>query len=195
MPRPIEFDRDAALQAALNVFHSKGYEATSMDDLVQAMGIGRQSLYNTFGDKHSLFVQAVEAQIAHYAQVMSDHFLTERPVRESIRLWFDQYIKKNNTEKRMGCLIINSAMELAGRDLAVADLVTRNQRGQENILHTALTHAKQRGELPDDFDCLTYARYLVGCFNGLIVLAKADPSSPSLSAMSQTVLASLPSPA
>ncbi len=192
MARPRAFDQDAALLAALDVFHNKGYEAASMDNLVQAMGIGRQSLYNTYGDKHALFLQTVETQVNKYANLMSEHFLTEHPFRESMQLWFDQYIHKNSFEKRRGCLIINTAMELADRDLQAADLVARSQRGQENILYQSLTNARERGELPQDFDCLTFARYLVGCLNGMIVLAKADPSSPSLVAMSQLALTGLP---
>ncbi len=191
MARPIEFCREKALQAAIDVFWSKGYEAASLEDLVTAMAIGRQSLYNTYGDKRGLFLQAVAAQIDNFADTMRQHFESDKPVKQLFSTWFYGMSQRAEKLKRRGCLLINTSMELAGRDQEVADLMVRNQRNQEEIFYQALQRGVERNELPKDFDCRTIARYLVGCSAGMIVLAKADPNSPNLEAMASVALKAL----
>lgn len=188
MARPIEFSREQALESAIEVFWDKGYEASSMDDLVNAMGIGRQSLYNSFKDKHNLFIEAIALQVDKFGAHLREHFAQEKPIRELFAEWFDEIGRRGERDKRRGCMVINSAMELAGRDLQVADTVARHQRIQEEVFYNALCRAKQNGELASDFDCQKVARYLVGCSAGLIVMAKSDPSSPCLDALAQTAL-------
>jgi len=133
MARHIEFCREQALQAAIEVFWSKGYEAASLEDLVTAMAIGRQSLYNTYGDKRGLFLQALTAQIDIYANTLRQHFEQSQPVKTLFSSWFHGLSQRNEKQKRLGCMLINTSMELAGRDLEIADLMVRNQRNQEDI--------------------------------------------------------------
>jgi len=191
MARPIEFCRVQALQAAIDVFWSKGYEAASLEDLVTAMAIGRQSLYNTYGDKRGLFLQAVVAQIDSFTDGMARHFTGEPPVKKLFSAWFNGLSQRGEKQKRRGCLLINSSMELAGRDQEVADLMVRFQRKQEDIFYQALQRGIERNELPKDFDARTIARYLVGCSAGMVVLGKADPNSPNLEAMATVALKAL----
>jgi len=188
MARPIEFCREQALRAAIDVFWSKGFEAASLEDLVTAMSIGRQSLYNTYGDKRGLFLQAVAAQIDTYADILRKHFAADLPVKTLFSSWFNGISQRSEQQKRQGCLLINTSMELAGRDQEIADLMVRNHRNQETIFYDALRKAVARGELPASFDCRETAQYLVGCATGMIVLAKADPNSPSLESMAKLAL-------
>lgn len=193
MARPIEFCREQALQAAIDVFWNKGYEAASLEDLVTAMAIGRQSLYNTYGDKRGLFLQAVSAQIDHYATMLREHFSDNQPVKSLFVSWFNGISHRGEKHKRRGCLLINTSMELAGRDQEIADLMVRNQRNQEEIFYQAIIKGIEKGELPSVLDARSIARYLVGCAAGLIVMAKADPNSPNLEAMSTIALKALDS--
>ena len=191
MARPIEFCRDQALQAAIDVFWSKGYEAASLEDLVTAMEIGRQSLYNTYGDKRGLFLQAVATQIDNYAAMLGEHFAQSLPVKELFSTWFFGMCHRGEKHKRRGCLLVNTSMELAGRDQEIADLMVRNQRNQEDVFYQALSKGVKNGEIPTTFDSRSTARYLVGCVAGLIVMAKADPNSPNLEAMASIALQAL----
>jgi TetR/AcrR family transcriptional repressor of nem operon len=188
MARPIEFCREKALQSAIEVFWGKGYEAASLEDLVTAMGIGRQSLYNTYGDKRGLFIQAVATQIENYADSLRQHFQQNKPVQQLFASWFHGMSQRCEKQKRLGCLLVNTSMELAGRDQEIADLMVRNQRNQEDTFCRALEHAVEKGELKADYDCRKIARYLVGCAAGMIVIAKADPNSPNLDAMASVAL-------
>ena len=188
MARPIEFCREQALQAAIEVFWSKGYEAASLEDLVTAMAIGRQSLYNTYGDKRGLFLQAVATQIDNFAAALRRHFEADRPVKDLFTTWFQGLGRRPEKQKRQGCLLVNTSMELAGRDQEIADLMVRNNRNQETIFFNALQRAVDRGELPQNFNSRETAQYLVGCATGMIVLAKSDPNSPSLESMAKLAL-------
>lgn len=191
MARPLEFCRHKALQAAIDVFWSKGYEAASLEDLVTAMEIGRQSLYNTYGDKRGLFLQALELQIDSHAESIRQHFTADELTKVLFADWFKILCQLGEKSKRRGCLLINTSMELAGRDQEIADLMVRSQRNQEEIFYQALERGVSRGELSASLDCRTIARYLVGCTAGMIVLAKADPNSPNLEAMATVALQAL----
>lgn len=192
MARQIEFCRETALRNAIAVFWDKGYEGASLEDLVTAMGIGRQSLYNTYGDKRGLFLQAVSAQIDYYHKLMAEHFARPGSVITCFKAWFDGLAQRANRSKRMGCLLINTTMELAGRDLEVADLMARNQRLQEGVFLGALQHGVADAELDPHCDCQALARYFVGVMAGMIVLAKADPNSPALHDMAAIAVRILP---
>src|SRR5215207_4045492 len=121
MARHKEFDRDEALHKAMEVFWSRGYEAASVGELVEHMGINRQSLYDTFGDKHALFLQALD----RYHEVESRKLLDllERPgsVKRALRQLFTGVVEGSLCDGgRRGCLMGNAMSELAGRCEATA---------------------------------------------------------------------------
>jgi TetR/AcrR family transcriptional repressor of nem operon len=178
--RPKAFDRDKALEDAMHVFWVKGYEATSLPDLLSAMNIGRQSLYDTFGDKRALFLAA----LARYRTLTDDFLrscLTDQPsVKTAIRRLFEQVAAEPDDRKRRGCLLVNSAVELAPHDREAARIVTASQRATERLFRRALELARDRGELPRDRDLTALARYLVSAVQGLRVTAKADPRPAAL---------------
>src|ERR1043166_8391314 len=127
MARHKEFDRDEALHKAMEVFWARGYEATSMQNLVEHMGISRQSLYDTFGDKHSLYLEALD----RYQEVESRKLieLLERPgsVKKALRQLFTGVVEGSLCDgQRRGCLMNNAMSELAGRCAATAEKTRRN---------------------------------------------------------------------
>ena len=183
MARPCEFDEDDVLDKAMRTFWMRGYDGTSLEDLLAATGIARQSLYNRFGDKRALFIKALRRYHGIGQERLKAVFEQIQPVSEAFRQLFTNASHESDDLKRMGCFMINTAMELARNDVEIADIVTRNQRMFEDLFVTALEAGKARGELPAGFDCLANGRFLVGAFFGLKVLAKSDPSSPILTDM------------
>ncbi len=121
MARQKEFDRDEVLHRAMEVFWMRGYEGTSIQDLVKYMGINRQSIYDTFGDKHTLFLQSLD----RYREIQSRKVfdVLERPgsVKKNLRQLFEEVVARAlSAEGRRGCFVGNSMSELAGRCKATA---------------------------------------------------------------------------
>src|SRR3984893_15939871 len=116
MARQKEFDREEALHKAMEVFWSRGYQAASIQDLVKHMGINRQSLYDTFGDKHALYLQALDRYHEVHGRKVSE--LLERPgsVKKALRQLFEGIVEGSLCEQeRRGCFMGNAMSELAGR--------------------------------------------------------------------------------
>lgn len=181
MARHKEFDQNEALQKAMEVFWARGYEATSMQNLIEHMGINRQSLYDTFGDKHSLFLQALD----RYQEVETRGLLTfmERPgsVKKTFRQLFMLVIEGSSTTRgQRGCLMSNSTSELAARCRATAEKTIRHMRSIEESFYQALLRGKKEGELKDLHDPRAVARFLYNSFQGLVLTAKATQDRKTL---------------
>ncbi|KAB2382851.1 TetR/AcrR family transcriptional regulator [Actinomadura montaniterrae] len=174
MARTKEFDPDAALQHALELFWERGYEATSMADLVERLGIARASVYATFGGKHELFLRALERYIETTDPKIAEALSQPGPVLPAVRALIDRYADEAGRERpRLGCLVVNTAVELAGRDAEAARLVEASWNFLEASLTSALTRARAQGELPADADPRALARLLLVIFQGMRVLGRA----------------------
>ena len=181
MARHKEFDRDEALQKAMEVFWARGYEAASIHDLVEHMGINRQSLYDTFGDKHTLFLAALD----RYHEVESRKLfeLLERPgsVKKALRQLFAGVVEGALCDReRRGCFMNNAMSELAGRCEATAEKTCRNMEAIEGAFYRALLRGKKDGELTGVREPRAVARYLYSSFQGLALMAKAKRDRKSL---------------
>ena len=191
MARTKEFDRESALDKAMNLFWSKGYEATSMAELLETMGIGRQSLYDTFGDKHDLFLAALSRYEELTGTPLRTCFDTAESVRGAFRDLFMRFVRETEVEQRRGCFMVNTAAELSALDPKAAKAVQASQRGLEALFFKALRRAHESGELPASKDPRALARFLVGALQGLRLAAKADPGSPALRDIARITLAAL----
>lgn len=180
MARTKEFDPDAALQSALELFWRRGYEATSMSDLVEHLGIGRASLYATFGSKHELYLKAFDryerSGLTRIVHELSRPGPALPAVRAVVRRYADE--AAHGELRRSGCLVTNTAAELAPHDPAAARRVERNWDHLETVLHTTLVRAQTQGELPSGRDPLALSRTLLVLMQGLRVVGKAsaDPA-------------------
>ncbi len=180
MGRTKEFDPDAALQSALELFWRCGYEATSMADLVEHLGIGRASIYATFGSKHELYLKAMD----RYAETRDPALLVELsqpgPALPAVRAMVRRFAAEAaSPEDRLnGCFITNTAAELAPHDPAAARRVEISWEHVETPLHAALVRAQAQGELPEDRDPRALARMLFVLLQGVRVVGKAsnDPA-------------------
>lgn len=181
MARHKEFERDEALQKAMEVFWVRGYEATSMQNLVENMGINRQSLYDTFGDKHSLYLEALE----RYQEVESRKLfeLLEKPgsVRKAFKQLFTGVIEGSLCDgERRGCLMNNAMSELAGRCAATAEKTRHNMAAIEEAFYRALLRGKKEGELKRVREPRAVARFLYNSFQGLVLMSKATQDRKTL---------------
>ncbi len=189
MGRPREFDIDEALRRAMDAFWAKGYEATSLSDLKNAMGVQRASLYGTFGDKHKLFIAA----LTRYADDGIDRLRTalDRPAAplDAIRDLFHAMVDNTTAQKgKRGCFCVNAAVELAPHDPAVSDIVREHVRRMEQVLSVPLVHARAQGALRKGVDVAQAASYLVSLIFGLHVMSKSGPTRQKLRQVAETGL-------
>jgi TetR/AcrR family transcriptional repressor of nem operon len=172
--RTKEFDPDAALRAALELFWERGYEATSMADLVEHMGVARASIYATFGGKRALYLKALD----RYGELTGPELLTglsrPGPVLPAVRALVERYAREAGGDGgRRGCFVVNTAVELAPHDPLAARRVQANWDFVETALISALMRAQAQGELAGSKDPRALGRFLLVLMQGLRVMGKA----------------------
>ncbi|MBV6700541.1 TetR/AcrR family transcriptional regulator [Kitasatospora aureofaciens] len=174
MARTKEFDPDAALQAALDLFWRRGYEATSMADLVEGLGIARASLYATFGSKRELYLRALERYSEQTDPVLLAELSQPGPVLPAVRALVRRYAEASAEDGlKRGCFVTNTAVELAPHDPAAARRVEASLGHLETVLTAALVRAEAQGELPAGREPRALARMLMVLMQGMRVLGKA----------------------
>jgi TetR/AcrR family transcriptional repressor of nem operon len=192
MARPKAFDIDAALVRAMELFWQQGYAATSMEQLVAAMGISRQSLYDTFGDKHRLFLAAMDSYCAMLEAAMLGPLRAPdaglQALHDAGMAIIDFLVQ---FPKRRACLMANTTLELAPHDETVAEKVRAHMRNMESAFRHALETARTRGEIAAQSDPGLLAQYLVGMAHGLMVMAKSGADRATLTAILSTAVTPL----
>src|SRR6201992_41973 len=148
--RPRSFDVDAAVERAMAVFWSRGYHATALPDLLRATKLSRGSLYAAFGDKHSLFLRALDRYIADALTRMDIEFDSHRDPVDGLRDYLAGYVDRmSGANGRRGCLLVATAMELAGQDAEVGRRVSGFFKTMETRVADAFSRAKAAGKLAD----------------------------------------------
>jgi TetR/AcrR family transcriptional regulator, transcriptional repressor for nem operon len=189
MPRPREFDADAALECAMQVFWSKGYEASSLDHLCDAMALSRSSLYAAFGDKRALLLRALERYMERGSDRIAGTLSGGKPIREALAALIDEFIAAIIAGPgRRGCFIGNCAAELARNDREAMAVVRRALERNEGYFRDALAAAQARGELAGDADIAAVARFLTASIQGLRLVGKAKPDRAALRDVKQVML-------
>jgi TetR/AcrR family transcriptional repressor of nem operon len=191
MARTKAFDREKALQAAFDVFWCRGYGATSLDDLLQGMGIARQSLYDTFTDKHHLFIEVLESYRAKNASQVQECLVKSGSVKEGVKQLLYSIVEESLDEKQRGCMMLNATLELSPHDPQVADIAAANQRSIEMALRGALELAKDQGEIDKSKDTRALARFIISSYQGLRVSAKTDPDPERLRQIADVTLSAI----
>lgn len=181
MARHKEFDRDEALHKAMEVFWSRGYEAASVGALVRHMGINRQSLYDTFGDKQALYLQALDRYREVEGRKMFE--LLERPgsVKKALRQLFEGVLDGSLCGgERRGCFVGNAMSERAGRCPETAARACGQLAAAEEAFYRALLRGKRAGEIEGGRDLRAVARFLYSSLQGLQLMAKATQDRKAL---------------
>ena len=192
MPRPKEFNPDDAIEKAMQVFWHKGYEATSMEDLLTAMNLNRGSLYGTFGDKRQLFLKVIDRYCHGF--VGEKFSLLDQPglALPTLRRFIDGMIEGALADpQRRGCLIANTVMELSPHEEEIAGRLRQVLKTAEDTFFRVLVRAKQQGELSDHKDPRTLARFLTTMMQGAIVMIKAGTPAEVVKQTAETALSIL----
>jgi TetR/AcrR family transcriptional repressor of nem operon len=192
MARAREFDTDEAVTRAMDLFWERGYEATSLQDLTDALGIGRGSLYAAFGSKDGLYLEALARYRQDLAGPMLRALSAGADIRATLRGLFSGLVDDAVAdERRRGCMVVNAATERVPHDPATSRTVRDVLQSIEDAITDALSAAQERGELAADKDPRGLAGFLVIFLNGLRVAAKTNPERAALMRSVEVALTSL----
>jgi len=188
MGRPIGFDKDAALEAAMLLFWERGYEGTSMADLTQAMGLNPSSIYAAFGDKHTLFQLVVKRYMELRAQY-AVRALEEPTLERFIRALFENTVAFLTTPGHPPtCMTLAGAVGCSLDATPARDLMTAIRKQNQAALKERLLKARKSGELPKEINVEDYARYLSTIVAGLSIQAANGSTKTELNRTAQMAL-------
>lgn len=193
MPRTKQFDEDQVLIRAMHLFWQKGYHDTSIQDLVEHLGINRASMYHTFGDKQRLFMRALERYRAIGLEwrwnILKEH--QQSPVQALKELFLAAAGHLAGDPQCRGCFLVNSAAELLPAEGSIREYLDRTEQEELCIYSDCLERAIQLGELPPETDVPHTAAYLAGLYHGLTVVSKFRKDPEELKGMVRLGLSTL----
>jgi TetR/AcrR family transcriptional repressor of nem operon len=180
MARPKEFDQEKALRKAIRLFSQQGFAATSTGDLMRVMAIGRQSMYDTFGDKRALFLKALKMYVAQ--SVHSISLELERPGSAlcAIQNALVTFAERKDLSSAEGCMGLNAISEFGRRDVDVTRVSRDAARVLRQALMRVLTRAKNQREISSDADLDSMADFFESTLAGIRMAAKAGKSRRAL---------------
>jgi Transcriptional regulator len=179
MGRSREFDENVVLQKAMELFWKQGYEKTSLNDLVEHMGIHRRSLYDTFGDKHTLFLKAMDFYQELIRNNIQAGVLKSETSKRAIQFIFD-FIIEGYEDKQWGCLTVNSATELALMDKEIKERTEKIFMQTEQLLADLIRKGQQAGEISSDYDPEILSEVLHNTLHGIRVQLRISASKEKL---------------
>jgi TetR/AcrR family transcriptional regulator, transcriptional repressor for nem operon len=193
MARPRQFDPEQVLDRAMREFWERGYRVTSVDDLVEVTGVRPGSLYHAFpGGKRGLFLLTLDRYSKLVVPEKMGALESAGAGLPELRAYFDGLVDDLTTpEGQMGCLMVNSAMELAAEDSEVGARVRDHMNRLERNAVRALRNAKRRGEIPDHIDPRAKATQLMATGMGVMVVGKTDPGRKVLTTIVESAFADL----
>ncbi len=178
--RPKQFDPDCALDRAMMLFWERGYERTSLGDLLAAMGISRQSLYDTFGDKRKLYLAALDRYRARQMRELVAELFDDDASLPAIRSVFERSIRGASCGSRRACMLGTSTLGRGDADEEVLDRVRNTLHETEDRFEAAIRNALHKRELTDVKDPRAVSRHLVNTLQGISVLSKGGASPEEL---------------
>lgn len=173
MARTKDFDEEEVLGKAVCLFWHKGYNGTSMQELVEHLGISRSSLYDTYADKHTLFIKALEfyqhnASSPMY-QIVDNASSAKVAMSQLLELFTRELL---NDEQGKGCFMVNSEVEVAPHDAEVREIVSKNELRIEELFYSIIQKGQESGEIQNKQDARALARFIFNAVKGLRVSAK-----------------------
>jgi TetR/AcrR family transcriptional repressor of nem operon len=192
MARPKGFDETVALDAAIECFRRRGYEATSIRDLTDCMGIGPTSLYNSFGDKRALFIKALARYVDCSVRARLARFESSLPPEQAVRALIEDVVERSLTDRtRGGCLLINSALEIAPHDPEVGAEIAKRLGEIEGFFRRSISAGQSSGTIACRLSPSDFARLLLGVLLGIRVLARSKPKRTLLEGVARPALSLL----
>ena len=194
MPRPKEFDRDEALQGAIGVFCEKGYAAASTDELMRAMKISRQSMYDTFGDKRQLYLEAFRRYVADSIDEQIGYLEKSSSPLAGIEKMLLAFATRTERDGIVGCMGVNAICEFGRSDPEVTSLGDAEGTRLTAALERALRQAKSKKEISNALKESGAAQFLQATLSGMKVAAKAGADSQTLKSIARFALRGLTNP-
>lgn len=185
----MQFEPEKALADAMGVFWIKGYESTSLQDLLQATGLSKSSLYQTFGNKHALF----ERCLTHYRDTFGSSMAARLDAAHSGAAFLREVLMSVAAEgersgPRRGCLLMNTATEFAGRDPRIAKEVSAGTHRMRDIFEAAVVRAQRDGEISADASPRALAQFFITTISGMRTMVKARASRQELESTAEIAL-------
>jgi TetR/AcrR family transcriptional repressor of nem operon len=193
MPRHKEFEEAEVLEKALDIFWSNGYNATSFQILTEGMCINRQSIYDTYGDKHTLFIKSFLHYTAKNEAVLKAYFGQDKPVLELLHTFFNTMIDEIRTDAlKKGCLVINSMSELVPHDAEAKQIVENHLDFFLRTLQSLVARGISNGEISPAASSEALALHLVNTIYGIKTLGKAMDDRNKLQTIADMALSVIP---
>jgi TetR/AcrR family transcriptional repressor of nem operon len=193
MPKEVLFDEDKVLQSATKLFWLKGYNGTSMDELTKVTGLSRSSIYNSFGDKHSLFIKCLDyyrkGQWENLQQAISK---LKSPLKKIEMLFRHAVDELLNDKENKGCLIINTTAELANLETGISVFVKENMEAVEKMFRNWIKDGQESGQISKSFTSAALSRYLFNSFTGLKIISQTNNDRKTLEDIVKVSLSILP---
>lgn len=189
--RPKTFDEQRALSAALGVFWAKGYEGATMAELVHAMGIGRQSLYDTFGDKRALYLKALAAYRESGMTPLLERLAEPTSAMDRLRNVFDAWVAMQTGPACKGCLLTNAAASFGSDDPAVAEVIKDHQRRLVGAFERVIAEGQASGEITTRVPATELAAMLACVGHGLSIAGRSRSNADVVAAAARAALAAL----
>ncbi|MEU0547631.1 TetR/AcrR family transcriptional regulator [Micromonospora sp. NPDC005979] len=187
MARHKEFEPDVALDRAVEVFWDLGYEKASMGGLVDRMGVGRRSLYDTFGDKRALYLKALDRYSGTVESEQRQLAAEQAGARDALRVLFEASIREG-PPRPAGCFVVNTATEVAVHDDEVGRWVARSFRQWQTLIEDLIADGQLAGEIAGHHDPEILAAVLFNAWIGLRVQARVDKDPQRLAPMIEGML-------
>lgn len=192
MARPKAFDEDITLGKAIDLFWCQGYEATSMQQLVDGLGINRASLYDTYGDKYTLYVKALERYRQSSLTSLCTLLDQPRSARALLTDLLDNVLREIlDDPDHKGCFMVNSAIELAPHNPDIAKIVSANQRLFEDRLQAVIARGQADNDISHRHPAADLARFVFNTINGLKVVGRSNPDEAALRSVVAVAMATL----
>ena len=189
MARSKEFNEERALAAAVDVFWRQGYENTSLEALMREMGIARQSLYDTFGDKRALYLKAMAFYRQRTNSSLRESLISAPAVKDGFTRVLLGLVAESREQHERGCLLLSANMERAVDDEEIARFLEDNQAEVESIFAEALRRAQRSGELDGSADAGALAKFFVVTIQGMRAMARLKSDRRALRQVPRIALA------
>lgn len=178
--RPKDFDENAVLDKAIDLFWKQGYEATNLEQLLAAMGMGKGSMYHNFGNKREVFKLALNRFNQKFTGWLEKEAANAKDPIAFIKEYFRAIPKQGGDEHKKGCFLGNTVAELACIDSGLEEIASEHLEKIERIFYSHIKNAQQTGKLKSKEDARLLARHLINLWNGINITRRMYSSPKEL---------------
>ena len=188
MPKSVTFDRDLVMENVMELFWKKGYNGTSMQDLVDVTGLNRSSFYNSFGDKFSLYEEALKKYQIQQNKLLQESFTEAKSPKQAIISLFRGISDDIRSGNSKGCMLTNCTSELSWEDERVKNFLIDNKDKVVELFSTLIRSSQEKGEIGLDKNAETLALFLFTSLQGLRVTSMIEPNLEAVTEEILTIL-------